>query len=157
MDKGSSFPFRAIVSAEGGADESVIWSIAGANSSSTKVNDGLLEIAADETATTITLTATSVFNSSIKGSAVITIKATGIDSPSLSDLKVYPNPFVNYVKVANAEGATLRIVNLSGKTVLTQRILTADETVNAAALPAGAYILHLTKDSDTVTAKVLKK
>ena len=67
--------FTASVSGTGFYNKSVIWSVAGNNTPSTKIGEdsGLLIIGADETASSLTVTATSNFDSTKSGSTQVTI------------------------------------------------------------------------------------
>ena len=72
--KGGNVNLQAVVRGPGFYDRSVTWSLSGANSTETVITAaGDLHIAADETATTITVTATSNATPSISGSSAITI------------------------------------------------------------------------------------
>lgn len=83
--KGGTQVFTANVTATGVATQKVNWAITGATSTNTNIkdtsNDGtdtissLLTVGVDETATTITVTATSVFDGSVSGTATVTVSA----------------------------------------------------------------------------------
>lgn len=73
---GQSMAFTANVVATGGADKTVVWSVAGATSptnATTITSDGVLTVGADETAATLTVTATNVYGTSVTGSATVTV------------------------------------------------------------------------------------
>lgn len=73
VNKGAMLQLNAAVVTEGFAPKSVVWSI---NSElSTITQAGLLSVSADETASTITVTATSTFNGTKVGTATITVPA----------------------------------------------------------------------------------
>ena len=72
--KGGNVKLQAIVNGDGFFDRSVTWSLSGANSTGTVITAaGDLHVAADETAKTITVKATSNANPSKSGSSTITI------------------------------------------------------------------------------------
>lgn len=71
-NKGSTVQLTATVVNAGFAPKSVNWSISGASSSTVDAN-GLVTVTADETGATLTVTATSTFDNSKKGSATITV------------------------------------------------------------------------------------
>lgn len=72
---GGSARFTASVEGTGLYSNSVIWSIEGNESDNTKISSlGGLTVAADETATTITVTATSVENTEVSGGATVTVE-----------------------------------------------------------------------------------
>lgn len=73
VDKGQSASFQANVTTTGFAPMAVNWTI---NSElSTIDNSGNLKVSANETAGSITVTATSVFNPSVSGTATVTVPA----------------------------------------------------------------------------------
>jgi hypothetical protein len=77
---GESQQFTAEVDAVWGADDAVVWAVSGASSADTTIGaDGLLTVAADETAASITVTAGSVFDAEQSGSATVTV-----DLPTVS-------------------------------------------------------------------------
>ena len=72
--KGGNVNLQAVVNGIGFFDRSVTWSLSGAKSTKTVITAaGDLHVAADETAKTITVTATSNAKPSISGSSTITI------------------------------------------------------------------------------------
>ena len=72
--KGGNVKLQAVVTGTGLFDRSVTWSLSGANSTGTVITAaGNLHVAADETAKTITVTATSNADPSQSGSSTITI------------------------------------------------------------------------------------
>lgn len=71
---GQSAQFTANVTATGGADKTVTWSVSGATSGSTTITPaGVLQLGSDETGPTLTVKATSVYNNSASGSATVTV------------------------------------------------------------------------------------
>lgn len=73
VNKGAMLQLNAAVVTEGFAPKSVVWSI---NSElSTITQNGLLSVSPDETAGTITVTATSTFDGTKTGTATITVSA----------------------------------------------------------------------------------
>ena len=72
--KGGNVNLQAVVNGKGLYDRSVTWSLSGANSTGTVITAaGNLQVAADETATTITVTAASNADPSKTGNSTITI------------------------------------------------------------------------------------
>ena len=72
--KGGNVNLQAVVNGNGLYDRSVTWSLSGANATGTVITAaGDLHVAADETATTITVTATSNAAPSVSGTSTITI------------------------------------------------------------------------------------
>lgn len=74
--KGGSLQLTYSIVSSGFADKDVTWSIAGTSLKSSTISpSGLLQVGSDETATSITVTATSKFDTSKKGTATITVTA----------------------------------------------------------------------------------
>jgi hypothetical protein len=72
--KGGNVGFSAAITATGIIDQSVVWSLTGANKDATTVDAaGNLHIASDETATTITVKATSAADATVYGTATVTV------------------------------------------------------------------------------------
>lgn len=71
--KGSKVTFTPTLTVENFAPQTVNYTIDGANSNDTKITNGVLTIATDETATTITVTATSTYDVTKTAEATITI------------------------------------------------------------------------------------
>jgi len=74
MSKGATQQFTVTVIATGGASQAYRWSLSGHNSQATFIDaEGNLTIAANETATTITVIATSAFNNEVSGEATVIV------------------------------------------------------------------------------------
>lgn len=72
--KGATAQFTATVTATGFATKDVAWSISGATSDNTMIDyTGKVIIGADETASELTVTATSIFTQGVSGTATITV------------------------------------------------------------------------------------
>lgn len=71
VNKGAMLQLNAVVDTEGFAPKSVVWSID--SELSTISQNGLLSVSPDETAGSITVTATSTFDNTKKGTATITV------------------------------------------------------------------------------------
>ena len=74
---GETQQFTAEVFVENGASQAVVWSISGASSAQTSINEnGLLTVGEDETSKTLTVTAMSVYDPSIQCNVIVTVKQT---------------------------------------------------------------------------------
>ena len=74
--KGQQIQFQAVVSGTGYIPQDVSWSVTGQQSHDTKINRaGLLTVAADETATSLTVKAISSYNPSISKTVTVTVGA----------------------------------------------------------------------------------
>lgn len=73
IEAGYSNTIQAYVKYVGDIDASLTWSISGNNSANTKVDDGSVYVGADESATALTVTATSVSDSTVSGTATVNV------------------------------------------------------------------------------------
>ena len=73
VNAGNKQQFSATVNGENNPSQSVNWSITGSEENTTISQDGLLTVASDEKATTITVKATSTVDDSKNGTATVTV------------------------------------------------------------------------------------
>jgi hypothetical protein len=95
-------------------------------------------------------------------SKVVTVIVSGIDDLKNSTVIVYPNPFRELVNVDLTDvnkDVVLTIYNLTGGKVLDKEIRKANsvETIDMSMLPVGTYLMVLTTDKGTLTAKLKKE
>ena len=87
---------------------------------------------------------------------------TGTEDVFAFDLKIYPNPFTDAVRIIFTDAvetwhaASLHIINAAGIIVHTQTITSPDETIHLGHLPAGMYIFRIEKDGKVKTFKIIK-
>lgn len=75
-----------------------------------------------------------------------------------SDFKVYPNPFAEYVNVANAsELSKIVVTNIAGQVV--KEVVNPSQRIQLNELRAGAYFISLYDENDVIitTAKIIKR
>ena len=158
VQQGQMQQFTVLVDAAGGASTAVNLTVEGATSAVTIINaSGVLNVGTDENASTFTVKATSQFDGAKYGTATVTItKMTGIDKTALSNVSVYPNPCVEFIKIAGAQDSYLQIIDISGKIIRLQKISSDEETINVSNLSKGIYILRLAKDGKSTIVKVIK-
>jgi hypothetical protein len=71
-------------------------------------------------------------------------KAAGIGSINKEIVLVYPNPTKDVVTINNAQGKTLRIVDVQGKEVYNQKVTTSTMELSMKTLGSkGMYVLHI--------------
>ncbi len=105
---------------------------------------------------TATITATS--SDGPTASCTVTVaSATGTNDRNIPQILIYPNPFAGTLHLTGAEGCILRVVNITGKTVYTQRIVDSDQSIDLANLPAGMYFFRLEKGGQVQTIKAIKQ
>ncbi len=78
VQKGNSQTFSAVVTGNNEPSQTVTWSVEGGKSQSTVIEgNGKLTVAADETASTLTVKATSTANTAKYGTATVTVTGSG--------------------------------------------------------------------------------
>lgn len=75
--KGDSIQLQATVTGSGFVDKSVTWAIAGGTSGTSITNNGLLKISSSETSSSISVTAMSNADPTVRGTATITVEQEG--------------------------------------------------------------------------------
>ena len=73
VEAGETQQFTAKVEGTGDYNESVTWTVSGNESDDTTIENGVLTVATDETATTLTVTATAVGDGTTYGTATVTV------------------------------------------------------------------------------------
>jgi sucrose-6-phosphate hydrolase SacC (GH32 family) len=157
--KGETQQFTAAVSAVAGASEEVTWSVAGGSNEGAAITaSGLLTVAADETATALTVTATSVFDPTKAGTATVAVSSkTGVEGKLTAGITLFPNPFADKLYLSGAEGYSLRVINSAGATVYARRLTSSGEAILTEGLPAGLYFIHLEKGGKSKTLQAVKQ
>ncbi len=136
--KDSKQTFTATVTGTGSFNKEVAWSVEGGNSGTTIDANGELTVAADETAATLTVTATSTADTTKKGTAIITVsEAPANNVPTAKSLvpeqKVASGSSISFVASDIAEDAD------NDKLVITS-IVTDPDTSTASAILIGNMV-----------------
>ncbi|MDR1864704.1 MAG: T9SS type A sorting domain-containing protein, partial [Bacteroidales bacterium] len=160
---GDTQQFTADVTATGSASTAVTWTVAGNLAGSAINSTGLLTVSADETAASLTVTATSVANPAVSGSATVTVIAnpeTGIEDVDVAvdanAVTLHPNPANDIVTIDGAaEGSTVAVYNASGALVINRKAASSPEKVSVAHLPDGVYIVRITDGQKVKTMKLV--
>jgi autotransporter-associated beta strand protein len=130
VQKGNTQPFTATVTVQGGAAETVTWSVSGGIAGTSISASGLLSVAAGETASTLTVTATSTANVSKQGTATVTVTAAA----GVAVTGVSLNKPSTTIKVGDTETLTATVApsNATNKTVSWSSSSMAVATVSSA-------------------------
>ena len=70
-----------------------------------------------------------------------------IVTPEMLTIRVFPNPFTDYIIVNSPVDGVATIYNLSGNPVLNVAIQSGNNRINTSALPRGVYILQVDNNS----------
>jgi uncharacterized protein YjdB len=146
VPRGGTRQFFATVTVDGGAAQSVSWQVADGISGTSISTSGLLTVAANEPASTLTVTATSTADSSKHIAATVTVSGTtAIATPTATALQIYPNPVVNEELVMKNDelkaGDKIELYSLSGTLLKTFAATGAESAISLSALPVGIYIV----------------
>ena len=139
IKEGEAYQLIATVNPVNATNKNVAWT--SSDNSIVRVNpNGLVTAISAGTATIITTTE----DGGYIATCAVTVNAdtpTGINDVNGVAFSVYPNPFVNYIIVNTTESGTATICDLSGRVVLTNKIISGSNTINTFALPKGIYLL----------------
>ena len=90
VQKGTSYQFGAAVSGDNSPGQGVTWSVSGNNDAGTAISGGLLNVAAGETVTAITVTAVSDIDGTKSGSAAVTLSNAPQPVPTVTSVTIVP-------------------------------------------------------------------
>ncbi|NOQ75952.1 MAG: T9SS type A sorting domain-containing protein [Crocinitomix sp.] len=82
---------------------------------------------------------------------------SGIDSDEMNEISVYPNPASNSITLNvanNMVNATYTVTSLSGKQVMTDRIIATQMQIDLSTLTHGQYILAIQTETELITKKI---
>ena len=75
------------------------------------------------------------------------------DYQTPSDLKVYPNPAINYVMVEGTGVAKISLISINGQTILNHEYQFGNQ-LDLDGIPAGVYYLKIGQSGSTTTQKI---
>lgn len=93
------------------------------------------------------------------GYLLSTNKTLATADNTLNQLAIYPNPVQNELNVqlpSNIKEAQLRLVDVTGRTVLTGKVTNSSSKLNVQSLSKGVYIMEISTAQGTTTKKVIK-
>jgi hypothetical protein len=75
-------------------------------------------------------------------------------TPNAEQLHLYPNPAVSYISVDGLQGlpATVEVVDVTGKTLLTTRFNAQTQAIDVSGLPTGVYVVAVKGDGNNFFA-----
>lgn len=80
-----------------------------------------------------------------------------ITDPSVN-LKIYPNPVVDIVRVTGLEGTyTAKIMDVLGQVVVSEKGSSAELELDLSGKPAGMYLIKIEMQGKTIIRKLIKK
>ena len=166
---GDTQEFTANVTAPEGTDTAVVWTVEGNLSENTKVSEnGVLTVAADETAEALTVKATSKVDDRVYDSASVTVEkvVTTVDKVTVApsaDVKVKPGTTQKFTATVEGTNLTDTTVtwtvsgNTSANTVISEDgtlTVAADETSKTLTVTATANADNTVKATVNVTVDI---
>ncbi|MFA9466258.1 MAG: leucine-rich repeat protein [Velocimicrobium sp.] len=131
LTRGSTQKFSAKVTGTGSFCQDVTWSVTDGRLGTTMDGNGVLTLAADEIATTLTVTATSVADTTKKGTAIITVIANSYGGYS-GGTSVTPQPEKSEEQPVIATASLTPTVDKKGKATLKVLLKTIKATIKKA-------------------------
>jgi hypothetical protein len=139
--QGATQLFTVAVSVRDGAAQTVTWQVTGTASTSTTITDGLLTVAADETATTLEVIATATADVTKYDNATVTVVPAGVAIAKIpvESFTLNPNPTNGIVNINNINGEVVEVYTISGKPLFK----TDTSVIDLSAYPVGMYLIKM--------------
>lgn len=83
--------------------------------------------------------------------------SAGIRNINQTGITVYPNPFQDQLTVDTEAGSEVVFIDLNGRVIYTVKLQSKTEQINTSHLPAGFYVVSITKDDKINHFKLLKQ
>jgi hypothetical protein len=83
------------------------------------------------------------------------VQTIEVETNVLDRIKVYPNPTKDNVVIKGAKDFSISIYNILGKLVYFKNSISAFEKMNLEKMNKGIYILKFSKDSKTISKKLI--
>jgi uncharacterized protein YjdB len=153
VQKGNTQNFSATVSGINSPSQSVTWSVSGGSASSIDAS-GVLTVGAGETATSLTVKATSVDDNSKNGTATVSVtNATpdAIETVANNNIEIYGGYFLT---IKSQESIHIEVYNFSGGRVYVENVGEGTNNIN---LKQGIYIVMVQTLKGVVRQKLIIK
>jgi len=86
-----------------------------------------------------------------------TTEPLSITKNTLENVSLYPNPASGYVNINNLNDANIKIYNVLGEVVKSEKALSNEHAINISNLSSGIYLVKLTSEGQTATKKLIIK
>jgi hypothetical protein len=83
------------------------------------------------------------------------INPLSISDFELNAIRFYPNPTTGIITISLLENASVSVIDLSGKQVMTSNLEMGDATLDMSSLTKGMYLIQIVGESYTKTEKVI--
>ena len=81
--------------------------------------------------------------------------ALGINNNELQNVAIYPNPTKSLLNINNAENASIEVLDLLGRIVLTKSNISINEQLNVSEFNSGTYIIKISNNNKVVIDKFI--
>ncbi len=79
---------------------------------------------------------------------------TAVESVSMADVNMYPNPTSGIINFSNVENATIEVINMMGQVVANVENATENTTIDLSGVANGNYIVRVVKNGNVATSKL---
>lgn len=137
---GTTEQYAAEVLPENASDKSVTWSSSDESIATVDAEGNVTAVAEG----TVTITATSVDDTSINGTISVTVTdgVLSVSAPS-QGVKVYPNPFIGSFKVDVNVGGHYTLYTVLGTLIATGELTVGDNQIDLQGYASGLYVLTI--------------
>jgi len=73
----------------------------------------------------------------------------------LQNVVIYPNPAKSVLNINNAENASIEVLDLLGRVLITKSSISLNEQLNVSELTSGTYLIKISSNNKTVTDKFI--
>jgi len=147
---GETQQFTVVVDAVYGADESVEWTVTGNLSTSTNIStDGFFTVGNDETAETVTVTVTSLFNPTIYDDATVTVHFGS--EPEVFSVTISPKTVT--LQPSETQQFTVFVDAINGADESVEWSISGNETSLTAIDPDGLLTISLDEPDGTIIVR----
>ncbi len=80
---------------------------------------------------------------------------TQVKDAAFADLRIYPNPASEYLIVESATEANIKMIDMNGRVIFSNVVLTDRAEINVADLSAGIYFIKIENEETTKVEKVV--
>lgn len=160
VQKGKTQQFTAMVEVTGGASTGVVWSLTGHVLTTTNISaSGILTVANGETASTLIVTATSVFDNTKRGTATVTVEnITSVEIFDTPLVSAYPNPTGGLFTLNFSVLDIYRVIitDMAGKVLFRQMLSDQTMQMDIGNYPSGVYLLMINDGKRQSVKRIVK-
>lgn len=85
------------------------------------------------------------------------LDALSVNTNTINQVKLYPNPAQDFIKISNIDIADIAITDISGKTVIMMKNITDSSDIKVSNLNSGIYFITVKNEKINQTIKFVKK